>query len=176
MNSCACGCGKPVVRKWAKGHNRRFPVLYRVDESSQCWVWLGSISDSGYGTIGRGPGGKNVKAHRWVYENIIGKIPDGLQLDHLCRNRSCVNPAHLEPVTHTENIRRGLLTKLTQEKVDEILRSTERRQVLADRFGVTRVTIGQIKRGEAWKDRMAEFVSKHCKTPHGANKHGDSSD
>ena len=68
----------------------------------QCWPWLGSISQRhGYGKFGqRG-------AHRVAYEHFIGPVPDGLQLDHLCRVRSCVNPWHLEPVTVGENIRRG---------------------------------------------------------------------
>jgi hypothetical protein len=52
-------------------------------------------------------GGRNVRVHRWAYETLVGPIPDGLVIDHLCRVRNCVNPDHLEPVTHRENIRRG---------------------------------------------------------------------
>lgn len=71
-----------------------------------CWLWGGSINSKGYGRWK-----DRVKfhmAHRFVYETIIGQIPDGLQLDHLCRVRCCVNPSHLEPVTVTENVRRSL--------------------------------------------------------------------
>ena len=66
-----------------------------------CIPWLGSLFPNGYGRLdGR-------VAHRVIYEALIGPVPEGLQLDHLCRNRACVNVNHLEPVTQRENIRRG---------------------------------------------------------------------
>lgn len=69
-----------------------------------CWEWPGS-KVSGYGTINAD--GETQRAHRVVYEAVVGPIPDGLVLDHLCRNRCCVNPAHLEPVSFAENVLRG---------------------------------------------------------------------
>lgn len=74
-----------------------------------CWIWLASKT-KGYGALGRRIDGRNVtlQAHRVAYELAVGAIPDGLVLDHLCRNPSCVNPAHLEPVTNAENLRRGV--------------------------------------------------------------------
>lgn len=72
-----------------------------------CWEWLGAKSKLGYGTISK-PGGGTVGAHRWTCELFKGKIPDGYHVDHLCRNPSCVNPQHLEPVTPTENKLRGV--------------------------------------------------------------------
>lgn len=69
--------------------------------SNNCWDWLGSITKDGYGQWVRGGG-----AHRALYELIRGKVPEGLELDHLCRKTSCVNPGHLEAVTHKENMRR----------------------------------------------------------------------
>ena len=80
-------------------------VMERISITSGCWPWIGSVQGGGYGIIQRHR--KNILAHRAVYELLVGKIPDGLTLDHLCRNRICVNPAHLEPVTNRENRMRG---------------------------------------------------------------------
>lgn len=83
---------------------------WTVDEASGCWLWQRAINDKGYGvaTIGVWPDRAWRGAHRVVYEELVGPIPDGLQLDHLCRVRHCVNPDHLEPVTIEENILRGV--------------------------------------------------------------------
>lgn len=79
----------------------------KVDKAGECWEWVAAKFPPGYGQFAVGPPWRRVMAHRWAYEDQIGPIPEGLQLDHLCRNRSCVNPAHLEPVTQRENILRG---------------------------------------------------------------------
>ena len=71
-----------------------------------CWEWLGSRTPTGYGTFKWQ--GRTSPAHRWMWRVLRGEIPSGLELDHLCRNRGCVNPEHLEPVTHDENVRRSL--------------------------------------------------------------------
>lgn len=70
-----------------------------------CWEWQGT-SCKGYGYFCIN--GKNWRAHRYSYEYYVGKIPEGLSIDHLCRNRACVNPEHLEPVTSKENTLRGI--------------------------------------------------------------------
>ena len=70
-----------------------------------CWEWTGSKTKNGYGQIG--VGGKLFMAHRYIYEQKIGPVPCSLDLDHLCRNRCCVNPDHMEPVTRSENLKRG---------------------------------------------------------------------
>ncbi len=72
---------------------------------SPCVLWQGARNNNGYGV--RTVCQRQVLAHRYAYEMERGPIPDGLELDHLCRVRECVNPAHLEPVTHAENMRRS---------------------------------------------------------------------
>lgn len=77
-------------------------------EDSGCWTWLGGVNSvSGYGYVSNWPK-PSVVAHRVAYELLVGPIPEGLFIDHLCRNRGCVNPAHLEPVTNRENCLRGM--------------------------------------------------------------------
>jgi hypothetical protein len=71
-----------------------------------CWTWVGSRDPEGYGQSSRR--GQVLKAHRMAWVALVGPIEDRLQLDHLCRFRACVRPAHLEPVTHRENTLRGI--------------------------------------------------------------------
>lgn len=71
-----------------------------------CWLWQGKVSAGGYGEAGSKFNG-TIMAHRIMYEWVVGPIPEGLVIDHLCRVRLCVNPAHLEAVTEKENILRG---------------------------------------------------------------------
>lgn len=77
----------------------------RVATSENCWLWQGGITPNGYGRIRFY--GVDSYVHRVVFQQLRGPIPAGLQLDHLCRVRHCCNPAHLEPVTADENLRRG---------------------------------------------------------------------
>ncbi len=80
----------------------------RVHQADGCWEWLGAHTGAGYGAYWRN--GRMDMAHRISYELIVGPIPAGLQIDHLCRNRGCVNPTHLEPVTGSVNQRRSPIT------------------------------------------------------------------
>jgi len=74
-------------------------------EIDSCWEWIGAKNDKGYGSFWLG--NINIKSHRFSYELYKGKIPEGLQIDHLCRNKSCCNPDHLEAVTARINTLRG---------------------------------------------------------------------
>ena len=93
------------------GEAERFDAKWTPEPNTGCWLWTGATTPGGYGrlTVGSQIDGtrRQVRAHRRSYERLVGPIPDGLDLDHLCRTPGCVNPEHLEPVTRRENIRRG---------------------------------------------------------------------
>jgi hypothetical protein len=127
MNCSVDGCGRPAyARTWCTTHyvrwqkygdvtvdmrrlNRRGEAARfwdLVEKTDTCWTWIGSRNVSGYGKFWTDDG-RTVRPHRWAYEQEVGPIPVGLQLDHLCKNRACVRPDHLEPVTGKVNTERG---------------------------------------------------------------------
>lgn len=83
----------------------QFRSRINIDPSTGCWLWTGAQSGPGYGSVVHE--GRNTTPHRAVYRILRGEIPEGLELDHLCRNRLCCNPEHLEAVTHKENLHRS---------------------------------------------------------------------
>jgi predicted DNA-binding protein (UPF0251 family) len=133
------------------------PAHYEVDPVTGCWVWLLSVNNRGYGRLRV----KNVehKAHRYYYEQIRGKVPEGFEPDHECKKRRCVNPFHMEIVTHAVNTRRSSHVILTEEKVLE-MRELHRQGLgyrkLAARFGVHRSTVRSAIKQWNWKGLNAE--------------------
>lgn len=91
---------KPYTRRGTPEDQRFF---LRVAEDGDCWRWVGATNRYGYGNF-VSDDGRTWRAHRWAYTHLVGDIPDGLHLDHLCRNRWCVNPWHLDPVTPRVNV------------------------------------------------------------------------
>lgn len=129
------GCDRPHMgRGWCSMHYQRWKrrgdplddstrwggftaaerIMAKVRMGPGCWEWQGTRNELGYGLTSAE--GQRVRVHRFIYELLIGPIPDGLVLDHLCRNPPCCNPAHLEPVTQGENVRRGVVIPRRRER------------------------------------------------------------
>jgi len=92
--------------------NKRF--LDKIKYVDDCWLWFAHTTPGGYGIYWNGK--EQVYAHRFSYTFYKGEISNGLEIDHLCRKRNCVNPNHLEAVTRSENTKRGLLPQILRER------------------------------------------------------------
>lgn len=151
--------------------NRRKPISERLWSKvtklgpDDCWPFAGNLN-KGYGVLKVDSTHKQVLAARVAYEVTHGPLPEGLEIDHVCRNRLCCNPAHLEPVTHTENMKRvwergtrtGIVSgasrstaKLTRADAEQIKVDPRSGRALAKVYGVDRTTIDKIRRGAAYK-------------------------
>jgi hypothetical protein len=104
----------------------------KVEKTESCWLWVGATTGKGYGTFWNE--GRMVYAHRFAYESLVGPIPDGLQIDHLCRVKNCVNPEHMEPVTNAENTTRGDLHNRRKTHCRNCGHPLERRKAQGDRI------------------------------------------
>jgi hypothetical protein len=160
---CECGCGRSTTiwrgkaRRYIQGHSGQLRPravdldgAWSVDAESGCWLWQRGIHHSGYAFVAR------QLAHRYVYELHRGPIPEGLTLDHLCRVRHCVNPEHLEPVTMTENLRRGRVAKVTVDQVRAMRSRVASGEMTITEaglaYGVTYFQAWNIVRRKSWKD------------------------
>ncbi len=171
--TCMCGCGLPtslarqtnndlghVVGKpmrYLAGHGSRskgVPACGYVEEDrghkTPCWIWRLGLNQNGYGRTGAsGEASRLAHVALWIQTN--GPVPNGLQLDHLCRVPCCVNPSHLEPVSNATNVQRGNAAKLNWDAVAAIRQSQESGQVLASRFGVNPRTVWSVRNYRSWR-------------------------
>lgn len=125
--------------------------LGRTPES--CWEWLGGKTAAGYGK--KTFHGRTYLAHRWLFMQLFGPIPDGMVIDHTCQNPGCVNPHHLRAVTQATNCRSGDTAKLTPGDVVEIKSvpkadRARKRAGIAFRFGISPQLVSDIWAGRAW--------------------------
>lgn len=170
---CQCGCGERTdISKWSRaslgwvkgqpkrfvrGHNSRRPLEERfwekVEPTGFCWSWTGALSDTGYGSIGAD--GITKSAHRVAYELLIGPVPEGLHVDHLCRRRLCVNPDHLELVEPGENTRRGLQGRMRTHCVNGHPR-TEKNTYVDKKTGWRKCRICHRERARRRREKQSE--------------------
>lgn len=171
---CACGCGEapPLATRtrphlgtvagepvrFVHGHQTRLPRRKGVDHveqecgySTPCWVWQHGKTGDGYAHCSSADHPSRY-AHRWYYERHVEPIPEGMTIDHLCRNRACVNPDHLEVVTVAENSRRA--TNLTPDhviaRVVDALRAGWSRREIGAAFGLSYPTITAVSHALRW--------------------------
>lgn len=117
-----------------------------IEDENGCWVWQKQCTPNGYGR--KWVDGTGVLSHRWYYEQAVGPIPEGLQIDHLCRVKRCCNPAHLEAVTGTENRRRA--SKVTHDGVRHVRAEGMTATEAARYLGVSVTAASNIVRGLTW--------------------------
>lgn len=166
---CRCGCGEQtsipkygdVSKGWTKGvplaycngHFTRIGKRYEIDTATGCWNWLIGLNPNGYASVRCN--NRTRVIYKWLWEILNGPTPTGLELDHKCRNRRCINPEHLRLVTHAENMRAGAMTKLKHAQVIEIRRLLAEgvtHRAIAPLFNVEKTAITNISRGHTWRD------------------------
>jgi hypothetical protein len=142
-------------------NRRRFADLVEKDKSG-CWVWIGPCHPKGYGEFCAN--GQKIYAHRYIYEYLNGPLMAGLELDHTCNNKSCVNPDHLEAVIHAENMRRAAERGVWTGERNGNAKRTEKQvrlikmlyglgisvKHIVERFGIPKRSVYAILAGECW--------------------------
>jgi hypothetical protein len=175
---CQCGCGektnlaprtytcygvfKGQPLRYIRGHQRRSNPAnhYKVEQrgyETPCWMWQLGKNKAGYGSIRRG-GSNSTPAHRWYYEQLFGPIPAGLELHHRCENKTCVNPQHLQILTHEEHSSlhgrrdRGKLNIKKAKAIRTLYTTTQTsHKALAKQFGVSKRAVTLVLNYKTWK-------------------------
>lgn len=131
-------------------HSKLAEIMAEVGRvpKRQCLAWHNTKTRGGYGVI-RILGVAHY-VHRVAYEMVKGPIPNGMTIDHLCRNRACFNPDHMEPVTRGENCRRGARAKINAATAEQIRKSPLHPVALAAKHGIARSTVYNILAGRRW--------------------------
>lgn len=166
---CHCGCGEPaplarqtdsargfikgeplrfVAQHHSKGRRRPLESMYVVEDrgyKTPCWIWQGGKTEHGYGVVR--DGGRSRGAHCVFYEQAGGVIPDGWDVHHECRVKSCVNPDHLEAITHAENVWRDRRHTIPEEIVVAIRSAEGSHASVARRYGVSKSYVCDVRRG-----------------------------
>jgi hypothetical protein len=176
MKLCECGCGQPAPiaqqtttrlgyvkgqpKRFVNGHNngaKATPLEQRlkhveVEAGYQTPCWRGTWTPHPAGYCRVKDRGKLRMAHVVTYERAYGPVPAGHEVDHLCQNRWCINPKHLEAVTRAVNTQRGRTAKLTPVTVLAIRFSDESDNALARRYGVSNFAIKECRDGRTWRN------------------------
>ena len=134
---------------------RRFLSFIKIPKNSNCWIWMGSKDHDGYGFFGFQY--RTWKAHRFSYMLYNDELDSDLQLDHLCRNPSCVNPEHLEQVTLRENVLRGISPPAINAQKTHCLRGHE---FTEENYYITRKNGRQCKTCAKEKDKQRRLKNR----------------
>jgi len=120
---------------------------YIIDKKTNCWNWNYSLDTDGYGRWG------SIRMFKHFYKKYKGEIPKGLQIDHLCHNRKCINPKHLEAVTQAENSRRRIDLKLNLKSVKDIknlYKKGFKQNLIAKKFNINQSQVSRVINNLRW--------------------------
>jgi hypothetical protein len=144
--------GQPL--SYINGHNpTKLAPLYIIEPETGCWVW--QRGGDRYGVHWHPEEKRNVLAHRFIYERERGPIPDGYQLHHLCRNKRCVNPDHLELLVSRDHVRkeRGRVSAEQILRIRGMAADGVRQTDIAEQMGIGQMTVSDIVTGISWTDQ-----------------------